>query len=149
MIKACPSFSFILQQGRRSTESFLRYYVVKHDPPKKSPTKVTQKSIVQSTETSSGPVNGVSGHEQNNTANAVMQGKGGDKETKAEINVSNTNGHIEMDFIDCENNDENKNVPNVSKDSEDPEELDDSKIAINEHESSKQKLLAQHGDDKT
>lgn len=133
---------FVVEQGRRSTESFLRYYVVKNDPPKKSTDKVLKKSTAQCNDDTPGPVNGLAEHVNNVTAQT--DGKAG-TETKADINVSNSNGHIEMEYIDSENNDENKNVPVVSKDQE---ELDDSKFELNEHDASTQKLLTKM-DDKT
>ncbi|XP_053373751.1 uncharacterized protein LOC123532094 isoform X2 [Mercenaria mercenaria] len=137
---------FVVEQGKRSTESFLRYYVVKNDPPQKTSMKACVKSTEQTSEATPGPVNGIAARVQNGTTNGEVQSET-DNEIKADINDAVTNAHIELEYIDKDASEVKEDTPLVNKEHD---ELNDSKRNVsddfNEHDTSKQQLLP---DDKT
>lgn len=94
-------FLFDLQQGRRSTESFLKYYVVKHSPPLKKgklesvteETEIEVRTNVPVTTQVNGGVNGVT----------LEMNTKGDTVVKADINVTRV---TEIKSETIENSDE-------------------------------------------
>lgn len=131
-------FILVFQQGKRSTESFLRYYVVKNEPPLKESVKAKESPTVKSEEApDSAPVNG-NAVQVNNVITVGEDKNERVNEVKADINVTGNNG----DSIIA-------NVGETKEDKtdmrEEQEKLDDSsRISFDEPnplDSSKQPLL--------
>lgn len=111
----------VLQQGKRSTESFLRYYVVKHNPPLKESEKSKQTSSRQSQEITNdtlNPVYSVSAHVQNGATNGHVTRENHTQIT-ADINVIGIKDDIELNNIHTETIEAKEDAPIDSEIKED------------------------------
>lgn len=138
---------FVVEQGRRSTEAFLRYYVIKNDPPLRQSVKAKKNVDVKSSETTSEPVNGSAAQVHQNGTAAGEKKDETEREVKAVVNVTGNNGDIAMDCIYI---DESDDKDNKTDESEKKDDLNNSKRDSfdenNQHDSSKQLLLAKNED---